>query len=76
MLDYVVAFGLLFAIMLAYAALVRGTPSKLLSTIYAVFFSMILVGASFPALVEVAPTLISVTVEMINTTLAAFSKVM
>lgn len=76
MLDYIVAFGLLLAIMLAYAGLVRGAPSKLVSTLYAVFFSMILVGASFPALVEVAPHLIEFVGETIRTTVDALSKVM
>ena len=64
MINYVVAFGLLLSIMLAFSALVRGAPTKLLAYIYVVCFSLILVGASFPALVEVAPHLISWLIEV------------
>ena len=76
MINYIVAFGLLLAIMLSFAALVRGAPTKLVSTLYAVFFSLILVGASFPALVEVSPHLITFVSEVLDSTKAALIKVM
>lgn len=76
MINYVVAFGLLLSIMLVFAALVRGAPTKLLSTIYVVCFSLILVGASFPALVEVAPHLIAWVIETTMSAVAAVSSVM
>ena len=58
MIDQVVAFLLLLMLMFSFAAFVSSATKKGAVTMYTIGFSLIMVGLSFPNLVEMAPGLI------------------
>lgn len=76
MIDQVVAFLLLLALMASFAAFVSGATKKGAVVMYTIGFSLIMIGLSFPNLVELAPTLRTVVVEATVSSVEALKSVL